>query len=268
MESVLLALFLIVVISLLLFLATISYDEDIIYTDEELSKNPPKTHWKLINQHKHLFSGFKRKKKKKVEKIHDKEILKVLLGFDDEKLNELFQLYKKHFGKGAARYARKTYQKWESGEVKPISRTFTRFLLLLPSVMSFDMKTELLRRLMEAYCKKDSYDLTIYTDNWEKTLEPLVKQVIDKPYNAMLPKQIEDRLIWLAHDDMDAARKILAESKVQEGKIAVSMLREEFENIEHLLENTKGKRKVMHKLKFPYGTINLKIKKRYFSNKR
>ena len=36
----------------------------------------------------------------------------------------------------------------------------------------------------------------------------------------------------------------------------------EFENIEKLLENTKGKSKVTHKLKFPYGTITLKIKRR------
>jgi hypothetical protein len=61
---------------------------------------------------------------------------------------------------------------------------------------------------------------------------------------------------------MQAAEMILKKSQVEEGKIAVSMLREEFENIEHLLANTKGRRKVTHKLKFPYGTINLEIKNR------
>jgi hypothetical protein len=211
----------------------------------------------LQSNAKGLFS-----KNKINKKIHHKEILKILLGLNDEKLDELLELYQQEFGKGAARYARRTYRKWESGEVRPIRQTFERFLVHLPDVMSFDMKTELLRRLMEEYCKKDSYDLTVYTDNWEETLEPLVKKFIDKPFNASLPKQIEDRLKWLAHDDMQAAEKILKQSQVEEGKIAVSMLREEFENIEHLLTNTKGRRKVTHKLKFPYGTINLKIRKR------
>jgi hypothetical protein len=207
-------------------------------------------------------SGYRWIRVEQEKEIHEREILKVLLGLDDEKLDKLLEFYEKKFGKGAARYARKTYRKWESGKVRPIRQTYERFLLHLPDVMSFDMKTELLRRLMEAYCKKDSYDLTVYTDDWEETLEPLVQKLIDKPYNASLPKQIEDRLIWLAHDDMQAAEKILKQSQVEEGKLGVSMLREEFANIEHLLANTKGRRKVTHKLKFPYGTINLKIKRR------
>ena len=115
---------------------------------------------------------------------------------------------------------------------------------------------------MEEYCSKDNHNLTVYIDDWETTLEPLVKKVIEKPYNSRLPMQIENRLKWLAYDDMEVARRILAESKVQEGKIAVSMLREEFENIEYILDNTKGKHKITHKLKFPYGTINLEVKRR------
>ncbi len=200
--------------------------------------------------------------KKKDNKIHHKEIMKVLLGLNDEKLDELLELYEQEFGKGATRYARKTYRKWESGKVKPITQTFERFLIHLPKVMDFDLKCEVLRHLMEEYCAKDNYDLEIFTDDWEKTLEPLVQKLIDKPYNANLPKQVEDKLSWLADDDMQIAEDILKKSQVEEGKIAVSMLREEFKNIEYLLENTNGRSKVLHKLNFPYGTINLEIKRR------
>ena len=163
---------------------------------------------------------------------------------------------------GAARYARKTYRKWESGKVKPISQTYERFLINLPKVMDFDLKCEVLRHLMEEYCAKDNYDLTIYTDDWEKTLEPLVQKMIDKPYNANLPKQIEDKLSWLANEDMQIAEDILKKSQVEQGKITVSMLRQELAEIENLLEKTGNRSKVSHKLKFPYGTINLEIKRR------
>ena len=207
-------------------------------------------------------SGYRWIRVKQEKKIHEREILRVLLGLDDEKLDKLLELYEQEFGRGAARYARRTYRKWESGKVQPIRQTYERFLLHLPDVMNFEMKTELLRRLMEEYCKKDSYKLTVYTDDWEETLEPLVAKLIEKPFIQSLPKQIEDKLIWLAHDDMQAAEKILKQSQVEEGKIAVSMLREEFANIEHLLVNTKGKRRGTHELKFPYGMINLKIKRR------
>ena len=199
---------------------------------------------------------------KSYKKFHHKELMKVLLKLDEKSLNELLELYKEEFGQGAARYARKTYQKWEKGDVRPIKQTFERFLLHLPKVMSYDLKCEVLRHLMEEYCAKDKYHLTVYTDDWEQTLEPLIRKIIDKPYTAELPKDIEDRLKWLADGETQIAQDILRRSQVEEGKIAVSMLRQEFANIENLLENTKGKRKVTHQLKFPYGTINLEIKRR------
>jgi hypothetical protein len=61
---------------------------------------------------------------------------------------------------------------------------------------------------------------------------------------------------------MQIAQDILKRSQVEEGRIAAAMLREEFANIENLLENTKGKSRVTHELKFPYGTIHLEIKKK------
>ena len=201
-------------------------------------------------------------RKKKEVKIHHRELMKVLLGLDDEKLNELLELYKQQFGKGAANYARKTYRKWEKGEVRPIKQTFERFLIHLPKVMDYGLKCEVLRHLMEEYCAKDKYDLTVYTNDWEETLEPLVRKIIDKPYTATLPAEIERQLKWLAEDEMQIAETILKKSQVEEGKIAVSMLREEFANIHNLLENAKGKPKVTHELKFPYGTISLEIRRR------
>ncbi len=71
------------------------------------------------------FGNFRSKKKD--DKIHHKEIIKVLLGLGDEKLDELLVLYKQEFGKGAARYARKTYQKWESGKVNRLRRRLKGF---------------------------------------------------------------------------------------------------------------------------------------------
>jgi hypothetical protein len=195
-------------------------------------------------------------------KIHSREIMKVLLGLSGEKLEALLDLYKQQFGAGAARYARKTYRKWKSGDVRPIEQTYKRFLLHLPKVMDYDLKCEVLRHLMEEYCAKDDYKLTVYTDDWEETLEPLVRKIIDKPYRAQLPKEIEEKLEWLAEGEMQIARDILRRSQVEEGRIGVSMLGEEFANIANLLENTKGKRRVTHQLKFPYGTISLEIKSR------
>lgn len=198
----------------------------------------------------------------KATKIPDSELIKVLLSLDEQSLNELFALYKNQFGRGAAYYARKTYRKWQKGEVRPIRQTFERFLVQLPKVMSYDLKCEVLRKLMQEYSAKDVYDLGVSIGDWEEKLTPLVETMIEKAYTATLPKTIEEKLQWLAEDEMQIAQKILKNSQIEEGKIAVSMLRQEIAGIENLLETSKGKSRVTHQLKFPYGTINLEIKRR------
>jgi hypothetical protein len=68
---------------------------------------------------------------------------------------------------------------------------------------------------------------------------------------------------WLGDGDMRAAQKILRASQVEESRIMVSDLRNEFANLERLLEHDNLKTKVTHVLKFPYGSIELNVKRRW-----
>jgi len=211
-----------------------------------------------LKPHKFLF----RRSRQPDPKFRNSKLVGVLLGLETEAVEELLALYKKEFGRGAAHYARKTYRKWKTGEVRPVTQTYERFLVHLPKVMSYDLKCEVLRTFMEEYAAKDNYELKVYTDDWEEKLTPLVKQIIDKTYTAQLPVEIERKLRWLGQNDMQLAQDILRRSQAEEGRIAVSMLKEEFANIEKLLAETHLKPKVTHELKFPYGTITLFIKRR------
>jgi len=198
----------------------------------------------------------------KSPQFQNAELVRVLLSLEEEPLNDLLKLYKKEFGPNAAGYARQTYHKWKAGEVRPNRQTFNRLLVYLPKVMSFDLKCEVLRKLREEYCATGSYRLTVYTDDWKDSLTPLVTSIINRARTADLPKAIEEKLKWLSGNEMQVARAILAKSQVQESTNVVSALQQQISNVEALLVNTKGTRKVTHKLKLPYGTITLKIKKR------
>jgi hypothetical protein len=214
----------------------------------------------LASQKPSRFGFFARRAQKPDPKFQNSKLVGVLLGLDDEALEELFALYKKQYGVGAARYARKTYRKWQDGKVRPNEQTYTRFLFHLPKVMSYDLKCEVLRAFMKEYAAKDNYQLKVSTDDWEEKLTPLVKQIIDKTYTAQLPVEVERKLRWLGDGDMQAAQEILRRSQAEEGRIAVALLREEFAGIETLLAAAHLKAKITHELKFPYGTITLKIK--------
>ena len=199
---------------------------------------------------------------KPADRFHQSRLVAVLLGLDDQAVNELLTLYKEEFGNGPARYARRTYQKWKSGKVQPNKQTYERFLLKLPKVMTYDLKCEVLRHFMEEYTPKDEFELDVNVDDWEIKLTPLVEQIIEKAYTAQLPAEVERKLHWLGEGDMIAAQDILRASQAEEGKIMVSLLREEFAGVEKLLAEEDLKPKIGHVLKFPYGTIKLNIKRK------
>lgn len=206
--------------------------------------------------------SFSSRSKRTSQSSQNAELIKVLLNLDQDSLEELFKLYRQQFGDGAARYARVTYLKWKAGEVRPNRETFRRFLLYLPKVMSFDLKCEVLREFREAYCARENYQLDIHTDDWKETLAPLVQSIITRANNAELPISLQERLRWLADDDIEIAQAILVRSQTRQSADALSLLSEEFSNIEQLLDNTRGRGKVTHLLRLPLGTITLKIKRR------
>ena len=60
---------------------------------------------------------------------------------------------------------------------------------------------------------------------------------------------------------MAAAQQILRASQVEEGRIMVATLRDEFRSFEIVLGARHLKPKVTHVLEFPYGSIKLNIKR-------
>ena len=189
-------------------------------------------------------------------------IVGALLSLEEEPLAELFKLYRKQFGPGAARYARHTYEKWQNGQVNPTRRTFHRLAVYLPTVMSFDLKCELLRTLKREFCGRDDHELTVYTDSWKESLAPLVTNMIARSYTAALPAALVEQLSWLSENDMTVANAILAEAQALESRQAVSLLNEDFSAIDKLLEEANGHSKVVHVMELPYGKLTLHIKRR------
>ncbi len=125
-------------------------------------------------------------------RLAESKLVTVLMGLSDRSVGELLELYYKEYGPGPARYAKRTFNKWKTGKVQPATQTYERFLVHLPKVMSFDLKCEVLRHFMEEYAAKDKYELDVYTDDWEETLTPLVRQIIDKAFTAQLPIELNE----------------------------------------------------------------------------
>jgi hypothetical protein len=210
-----------------------------------------------------IFLGSRAVKKFSSQKrLSNGDLVGVILSLDKRELDELFKLYAREFGPGAARYARRTYAKWKSGRVRPSNKTFNRFLVHLPTVMSFDLKCEVLRRLREELCSKDDYRLSVDTAGWRESLAPIIEEIINRAYTAELPAQVQERLDWLADHDARVARAIIARSQVEASRNTVSLLEREIYNIDRLLRDVDGEGKITHAIKLPYGTVTLTIRRR------
>ncbi len=194
--------------------------------------------------------------------FHRSRLVSVLLCLDERSFDDLMELYKKEFGAGPARYARRTYNKWKTGRVQPNAETYRRFLVHLPEVMSFDLKCETLRLFMEEYASEDDIELDLFIDEWEAKLPPLVDRIVDKAFTAQLPKELERKLRWLGEGDMQLAQEMLRASQAEESRIMASMLHDEFANIEKLLAENHLKSRVKHVIRFPYGTISLNVRRK------
>lgn len=193
--------------------------------------------------------------------IRDADVVRVVLGLQPAAVDELFELYAKEFGPGAARYARRTRRKWEAGEVRANRQTFERLLVRLPGVMSFDLKCEVLRKLREEFCPKSHYEVSVRAEGWRESVAPLVDSLVQKSYASELPRPIERRLKWLAADDMRVARAILDESRARESRNALELLERELPEIARLVEEGGGRgARVTHTIRLPTGTITLKVK--------
>src|ERR1043165_9792698 len=189
----------------------------------------------------------------------DKDILERFYSLTPDQLTRLLNIYSDSYGDGPAGYARKTYDNWRHGAVRPSAQTINRLLDSLPLVLNFDGKCDLLRRLRERHRKLEHHSLKVKADDWKEHVVPLVKAVIQKAYRANLPEAVERRLTWLSNGDMQTARAILAHSQALEGAVAVALLQDEIRNIENALTNLDGKGKVTHTIRLPYSQIHLKI---------
>lgn len=181
----------------------------------------------------------------------DDDLLKVFYSLPEYQLGRLMETYGSKYGKSAESYARKTYPSWKMGSTKPNVTTIERILITLPDFLDLEVKCHLLRKLREKYRDRENYELKVTTSNWMELITPFVTRIVTKAYTTELPTSVEARLKWLSNGDMRAARAILVESEVQEGKNAIELLREEFHNIENLLRSLPGKGTAAHTIRLP-----------------
>lgn len=190
----------------------------------------------------------------------DADIEKVFLGLKASQLGPLLQEYGRKYGQGAEAYAKATIPKWRNGSVKMSGVVAQRLLDLLPPLLPFELRLELIRKLRAHYLQPERIVVSACFEDWKSVVNPAVARVVSKSLNHNLPSDIIRVARWLANEDSLLANQLLARAEQEEAKIRTSLLNEEFARIETLATQFSQKQlSFQHMIRVPNGEILVKI---------
>jgi len=190
----------------------------------------------------------------------DDDVRKAFLALKPNELLNFFFHYEKRYGLGARTYAEKAFAKWKTGSTQMSAQTTERLLQVLPPFLGTQVKYDLLRKLREKYRLQESYHLEVTTLDYKAIVKPVVENLVTKAYTSNLPGSIESRLRWLADEDVNAAKSLMAGAEAAAMRITLSLLDQEFAKMEALLAlNPKGK--LTHRIELQYGVLTLLVRR-------
>lgn len=190
----------------------------------------------------------------------DGDVERIFLALDWADLNRLLARYERQYGSSAATYARNTYARWRSGSVRMSGRVAERLLVLLPPLLSDQVRFELIKKLRKANFQPAQHTVSTTTDRWREDLTPAVHALVQHGRTAVLSEKVKARAAWLADGNAAAAEKLLLAAEEDEARLRLAYLRAEFERIGAIIASLNDlKSSISHRIELPQGSINVYI---------
>lgn len=159
------------------------------------------------------------------------EISRAFYAMDSRNMSALLQRYGQLYGDNAEDYARRTMDKWRSGEVKLSGQTLERLIKLVPPYLSPEKRLELLALILKRHERKpNTQRIEVNVKKPEEGLAEIdraMNRIVVTDELAYLPSYVMDAAKWLYSDDVTTARAMLAElSSVETRALKASATRE------------------------------------------
>lgn len=190
----------------------------------------------------------------------DRDVERLFLNLDREDLDELFDYYEEEHGRSAANYARSTYPKWKRGSVQLSGQTAERLLNLLPPLLPFEMRFELVKKLRGANFRKLTRYVNTSPEGWRDALGPVIAEVVGHGSTANIKDGVKQRIAWLADGDVAMAENLLLAAEQDEAITRLAYLNAEFVRLESLIARLGDyQTSVSHVIELPQGSIHVHI---------
>lgn len=190
----------------------------------------------------------------------DRDVERLFLNLDREDVDELFDYYEEEHGRSAANYARSTYPKWKRGSVQLSGQTAERLLNLLPPLLPFETRFELVKKLRGANFRKLTRYVNASPEGWRDALGPVIAEVVGHGSTANIKNGVKERVAWLADGDVAAAENLLLAAEQDEAFTRLAYLNAEFVRLESLIAHLGDyQTSVSHVIELPQGSIHVHI---------
>jgi hypothetical protein len=187
-------------------------------------------------------------------------VKKLFFTLDDDKLSAVFTAYCDQYGTSALAYAKRTYASWRGGAVNMSGEVAERLLAILPRVLSFEQKFDILRLLWVRHRSRETSTIVIGPEDDTDAIHQKVNAVIAKANTHQLPREVETRLAWLSQGDAQVAKDLLRAADDGFGRIKTELLDEEIERIRGAINDASRVRaEFVHTIELPHGHVTVKF---------
>lgn len=188
----------------------------------------------------------------------DEDVRQIFFNLDPLRLESLFKKYESKHGYGKRQYAQRTYEKWKSGDVAMSGEISERLLILLPAVLTFDEKYELIRKLITKAQFRLERVVRVRPDSGFEEISNSIHIALVESQRAEIPTRIAKRLEWLSEDDARMAENLMKAAFGLEAEVVRRETEQQARGILEEIRNSKGYRVRGEKI-IKVGVVSIRI---------
>ncbi|TRZ55980.1 MAG: hypothetical protein D4S02_16685 [Rhodocyclaceae bacterium] len=190
------------------------------------------------------------------------DIRRTFLELNEQMLQRLLTVYGERHGDSAAKYARKTLPKWQSGAVTLSGQTMERLVELVPPFLAASARLSLLEKILQ---KNPTHPPTIRVKidglapaTGLAELDSALAGMRHTDPLAHLPPKVMQAATWLYADDITAARAMVAQIDARKNEAMRASAQKELDLLRRATVSGQVKN-ASYTVRMPAGTLEVAV---------
>lgn len=154
----------------------------------------------------------------------DRDVKEYFFSLSPQKLERIFDVYEKRYGRDKRSYAEATFEDWRVGRRQMSGLVASRLFDLLPELMPLTKKYELVANLWSRLGPSSHKTIAIHYETSVEQVASEIAKHVEQTVNAYtIPAPLHQRFSWLSHGDVRAQQQLLNHFRELEKQQAIEL---------------------------------------------